>query len=72
MTGENAQGTYRFKVQARNVCGYVESDELVVTYASVPGQMPVIQTISDACDIKVRWTLPDNGGETIQEVRVQV
>jgi hypothetical protein len=70
MTGNNAQGTYRFKVRARNVCGYIESDELIVTYASVPGQMPVIQTISEACDIKVRWTLPDNGDEEITQILI--
>lgn len=55
------------------MCGYgLESEELIVTYASVPGQMPVLQTTTEQCDIKIKWTLPSDRGEEIQQIRVQV
>jgi hypothetical protein len=49
------------------VCGYSEySEDLEVSYATIPATVPRISTSNEGCSVRVSWSSPpDNGGSTI-------
>ena len=66
VTGLTGGTTYLFKLRAQNIYGYgtFSADGSVVA-AEEPGMMSQVTTTISGTDLKISWTQPDDGDDTI-------
>ena len=66
VTGLTGGTTYLFKLRAQNIYGYgtFSADGSVIA-AEEPGMMSQVTTSISGTDLKITWTQPDDGDDTI-------
>ena len=64
---------YKFRVRARNACGFGPlSSELPVRFTVPPSQMQPLTSSVESCSVRFTWTPPNNGGAAITGYTVEV
>jgi hypothetical protein len=68
----NSENKFRFRVRAKNGCGWGEASEpLEVVKSTVPGEIPYFNVNSRGCGLNIQWHGPENeGGKPIKRFRI--
>jgi len=68
--------SYTFKVRAKNLCMKApfstEIEYIHTALETSPAQIEQVHTISQACNVKISWIVPYDGGSTILAFIVEV
>lgn len=73
IVGLLSHAPYKFRVQARNIYGYgALSDEVTITTTDVPHIMDPVVTAQFEDDVKLTWTEPLTGGNSILDYTVKL
>ena len=65
-------GGYRFKLRAKNSCGYGPFSQMLDIHMPTVPFKPPLEAYKEKCGLVLAWQMPDSGGVPVEQYKVEV